>query len=113
MKNSIILLLIFSNCVLAQGGYEAKIISSGRNMPDFNSVKDSVIQFIVSLHKKQSPQDFQQSHRWTGERYRQMTEFLISKNFVKRIGTIISLIWKMFTKAKRHSEFTVTRGLFV
>jgi len=59
------------------------MISSGKNSPDFNPLKDSLDRLMISLHKKESATDFCRKYQWNEMKYENAVNFLISKNYVR------------------------------
>jgi len=62
--------------------YRQSIISKGDNLPDFDRKKDSINLFLVALHERFEPADFQKKAGWSEEKLKANTQFLINKGWL-------------------------------
>ncbi len=62
--------------------YEYYLISKGDNRPDFDRRRDSLGLFLVSLHEKIDPVEFQKKAGWSDEILKKRTQLLISKGWL-------------------------------
>jgi hypothetical protein len=62
--------------------YRHSIISKGDNLPDFDRRKDSINLFLVALHQRIKPIDFQKKACWSDEMMKEKTRFLIDKGWL-------------------------------
>lgn len=62
--------------------YRHSIISRGDNLPDFDRRKDSIDLFLVALHHRIEPKEFQKKAGWSDEKLKEKTQFLIDKGWL-------------------------------
>ena len=62
--------------------FEHKMISSGANVPDFNTRKDSLDLFLIALHEQVPVTDFRKKAGWTETQLKEHIKFLASKNWL-------------------------------
>lgn len=62
--------------------YRHSIISKGDNLPDFNRRKDSIDLFLVALHQRIKPEDFQGKAGWSDEMMKEKIRFLVDKGWL-------------------------------
>jgi len=62
--------------------YRHSIISKGDNLPDFDRKKDSINLFLVALHERIGPKEFQKKAGWSDEMMKEKTQFLINKGWL-------------------------------
>ena len=82
----LLILKVDINAQTAPFNYEQKMISSGKNFPDFNLRRDSIDRLIVLLHEGKKPSKIQKELGWTTEKFIDQTAFLESKGFLKKTG---------------------------
>jgi len=62
--------------------YRHSIISKGDNLPDFDRRKDSINLFLVALHNRIGPKEFQKKAGWSDELMKEKIQFLIEKGWL-------------------------------
>ncbi len=62
--------------------YRHSIISKGDNLPDFDRRKDSINLFLVALHQRIEPKEFQKKAGWSDELMKEKTQLLIDKGWM-------------------------------
>jgi hypothetical protein len=62
--------------------FDHKMISSGANYPDFNTRKDSVDLFLISLHEGYTKEEFKRKAAWEDKALQEQIAFLISKQWL-------------------------------
>ncbi|MFZ0280567.1 MAG: hypothetical protein WAL29_02875 [Bacteroidales bacterium] len=62
--------------------YRHSIISKGDNLPDFDRRKDSINLFLVALHQRIEPKEFQKRAGWSDELMKEKTQLLIEKGWL-------------------------------
>jgi hypothetical protein len=76
--------------------YRHSIISRGDNLPDFDRRKDSINLFLVALHQRIDPREFQKKAGWSDELMKEKTQLLIDKGWLvndnKRLRPTIFIV---------------------
>jgi hypothetical protein len=76
--------------------YRHSIISRGDNLPDFDRRKDSINLFLVALHQRIDPGEFQKKAGWSDELMKEKTQLLIDKGWLvndnKRLRPTIFIV---------------------
>ena len=62
--------------------YRHSIISRGDNLPDFDRRKDSIDLFLIALHERIEPKEFQKKAGWSDEKMKAKVLFLIEKGWL-------------------------------
>lgn len=63
--------------------WEFKMISQGKNKPDFNPSKDSLNYIPILLHKGYELKEIQKYYDWTQEELKTRVDLLLKANFIK------------------------------
>ena len=64
--------------------FDHKMISSGPNYPDFNTRKDSIDLFLISLHEGYTTEEFKNKAGWDEKTLQEKINLLTSKHWLSR-----------------------------